>query len=91
MAFKVICVDLWFDSSVEQQGETLPTSLSLFANQFFSAFCRVFRIGQIAETYVSRFVVNDTIDEILKNIQSLNFSFGVCFILRTLLIQLYSF
>ena len=52
MASKVICVDLWWNSSVEQQ-----------------AFCRVFRIGQTEETYITRFVVKNTIDEKLEELQ----------------------
>ena len=39
-ASRVIYIDLWWNSSVEQQ-----------------AFCRVFRIGQVSETYITRFVV----------------------------------
>ncbi|KAI4253837.1 MAG: hypothetical protein LQ352_003446 [Teloschistes flavicans] len=52
MASKVICVDLWWNSSVEQQ-----------------AFCRVFRIGQESETFVKRFVVKNTVDERLQQMQ----------------------
>lgn len=52
MASKVICVDLWYNSAIEQQ-----------------AFCRVFRIGQENETYITRFVVKDTIDERLERLQ----------------------
>ncbi|KAL8692613.1 MAG: hypothetical protein Q9218_002400 [Villophora microphyllina] len=52
MASKVICVDLWWNSSVEQQ-----------------AFCRVFRIGQEFETCISRFVVKNTVDETLLDMQ----------------------
>ena len=52
MASKVICVDLWWNSSVEQQ-----------------AFCRVFRIGQTEETYITRFVVKNSIDEKLEKLQ----------------------
>lgn len=42
---------------------SLAKSLTLLA------FCRVFRIGQTAETYLSRFVIKDTIDERLLNMQ----------------------
>ncbi|KAL8735482.1 MAG: hypothetical protein Q9181_002789 [Wetmoreana brouardii] len=52
MASKVICVDLWWNSSVEQQ-----------------AFCRVFRIGQESETFITRFVVKNTVDEKLQAMQ----------------------
>ncbi|KAG7005506.1 DNA replication licensing factor mcm6 [Physcia stellaris] len=52
MASKVICVDLWWNSCVEQQ-----------------AFCRVFRIGQEKETHITRFMVKDTIDERLIEMQ----------------------
>ncbi|KAL6719078.1 hypothetical protein ACLMJK_003313 [Lecanora helva] len=52
MASKVIMVDLWFNSKVEQQ-----------------AFCRVFRIGQTEETFLTRFVIKDTIDERLLRMQ----------------------
>ncbi|KAG8527381.1 uncharacterized protein KY384_007533 [Bacidia gigantensis] len=51
-ASKVIVVDLWFNTCVEQQ-----------------AFCRVYRIGQTAETHLTRFVVKDTIDEKLISMQ----------------------
>lgn len=33
------------------------------------AFCRVFRIGQNSETFVTRFVVKDTVDEKLQDMQ----------------------
>lgn len=46
MASRVICVDLWWNNSVEQQ-----------------AFCRVFRIGQESETFITRLVVRETVDE----------------------------
>ncbi|KAL9587787.1 MAG: hypothetical protein Q9203_003396 [Teloschistes exilis] len=52
MASKVISVDLWWNSSVEQQ-----------------AFCRVFRIGQESETFIKRFVVRNTVDERLQQMQ----------------------
>ncbi|KAL8968913.1 MAG: hypothetical protein Q9183_002248 [Haloplaca sp. 2 TL-2023] len=52
MASKVICVDLWWNNSVEQQ-----------------AFCRVFRIGQESETFISRFVVRNTVDERIQAMQ----------------------
>lgn len=34
-----------------------------------SAFCRVFRIGQNSETFVTRFVVKDSVDEKLQEMQ----------------------
>ncbi|KAL8709909.1 MAG: hypothetical protein Q9220_005359 [cf. Caloplaca sp. 1 TL-2023] len=52
MASRVICVDLWWNSCVEQQ-----------------AFCRVFRIGQNSETFITRFVVKNTVDEKLMQMQ----------------------
>ncbi|KAL9102688.1 MAG: hypothetical protein Q9163_002179 [Psora crenata] len=52
MASIVTCVDLWFNSCVEEQ-----------------AFCRVFRIGQQSETFVTRFLVKDTVDERLEEMQ----------------------
>ena len=52
MASRVICVDLWWNSSVEQQ-----------------AFCRVLRIGQDHETFITRLVVKNTVDERLQNMQ----------------------
>ncbi|MCJ1225630.1 hypothetical protein MMC12_002279 [Toensbergia leucococca] len=51
-ASRVIYIDLWWNSSVEQQ-----------------AFCRVFRIGQVSETYITRFVVKDTVDERIQSLQ----------------------
>jgi SNF2 family DNA or RNA helicase len=52
MAQKVIVVDPWWNSSVEQQ-----------------AFCRVFRIGQNQETSMTRFVVENTVDENMVKMQ----------------------
>lgn len=52
MASKVICVDLWWNSCIEQQ-----------------AFCRVFRIDQKEETFITRLVVRETIDEKLVELQ----------------------
>ena len=52
MAQKVIVVDPWWNSSVEQQ-----------------AFCRVFRIGQEQETSMTRFVVENTVDQNMIDMQ----------------------
>ena len=52
MASRVICIDLWFNSCVEQQ-----------------AFCRVFRIGQDSETFITRFVVEKSADGKLMDMQ----------------------
>ena len=52
MANRVINVDLWWNSSVEQQ-----------------AFCRVFRIGQELETHIQRFVVQNSVDERMVQMQ----------------------
>ncbi|KAA6409187.1 MAG: hypothetical protein FRX48_06740 [Lasallia pustulata] len=52
MASRVICIDLWWNKSVEQQ-----------------AFCRIFRIGQVSETRITRFVVRNTVDEKLQEMQ----------------------
>ena len=52
MASKVICIDLWFNSCVEQQ-----------------AFCRVFRMGQLSETFITRFIVNASADDKLQDMQ----------------------
>ena len=52
MASKVICIDLWYNSCVEQQ-----------------AFCRVFRIGQNSETFITRFVVSNSADHKLMDMQ----------------------
>jgi len=51
-ASKVICVDLWYNSCVEQQ-----------------AFARVHRIGQTQETYITRFTIEDTVDDRLLAMQ----------------------
>jgi len=53
MAQKVIVVDPWWNSSVEQQ-----------------AFCRVFRIGQEQETNLTRFVVENTVDQNMIDMQA---------------------
>ena len=52
MANKVVCIDLWFNSCIEQQ-----------------AFCRVFRIGQNSETFITRFIVNESADGKLMDMQ----------------------
>ena len=52
MASRVICIDLWFNSCIEQQ-----------------AFCRVFRIGQDADTFIIRFVVENSADGKLMDMQ----------------------
>ncbi|KAI9768311.1 MAG: hypothetical protein M1840_004919 [Geoglossum simile] len=54
MASRVISIDLWWNSSVEDQ-----------------AFCRVFRLGQERETHVKRFIVSNTIDQRLMEMQAL--------------------
>jgi SNF2 family DNA or RNA helicase len=45
-ASKVIIVDPWWNTSIEQQ-----------------AFCRVFRIGQKEETFLSKFCARGTVDQ----------------------------
>ena len=52
MASKVICIDLWYNSCIEQQ-----------------AFCRVYRIGQEAETFITRFIVSSSADGNLMDMQ----------------------
>ena len=52
MASRGICIDLWYNSCVEQQ-----------------AFCRVFRIGQDSETFITRFVVEKSADCKLMDMQ----------------------
>lgn len=71
MASRVICVDLWWNDSVEEQGMMLRDLNSFFyhSNRFL-AFCRVFRIGQESETFITRFVVKDTVDEQLQDMQN---------------------
>ncbi|KAL8777205.1 MAG: hypothetical protein Q9213_007961 [Squamulea squamosa] len=73
MASKVICVDLWWNSSVEQQGQQplLLPSLSPARTYSYSdqAFCRVFRIGQDSETFITRFVARNTVDDKLQQMQ----------------------
>ncbi|KAL8878026.1 MAG: hypothetical protein Q9198_004080 [Flavoplaca austrocitrina] len=90
MASKVICVDLWWNSSVEQQGQPPfhtpfspllvcnPSSLSRFQLPSLTtyqilnptpAFCRVFRIGQDSETFITRFVARNTVDDKLQQMQ----------------------
>ena len=52
MAQKVISIDPWWNSAVEQQ-----------------AFGRVFRFGQKFETAMTRFVVENTVDERIVEMQ----------------------
>ena len=35
----------------------------------FQAFCRVFRIGQESETFITRFIIKDSVDEKLQEMQ----------------------
>ncbi|KAL8865939.1 MAG: hypothetical protein Q9174_006598 [Haloplaca sp. 1 TL-2023] len=74
MASKVICVDLWWNSSVEQQGSLSISPSTENPRKGASAntreaFCRVFRIGQESETFISRFVVRNTVDERIQAMQ----------------------
>lgn len=74
MASKVICVDLWWNSSVEQQGQPSSSSLSITKPSCsnihpYQAFCRVFRIGQDSETFITRFVARNTVDDKLQQMQ----------------------
>ena len=80
MASKVICVDLWWNSSVEQQGRpssssssssslSTPTKLAPNISLSQPAFCRVFRIGQDSETFITRFVARNTVDDRLQQMQ----------------------
>ena len=68
VASRVFCVDLWFNSCVEQQGRTFDTTHSHHILTII-AFARVFRIGQTQETYITRCVVEDTVDEQLIEMQ----------------------
>ena len=73
-ASKVICVDLWFNRCVEQQGKlSFPTTHTSFdtysADNINKAFCRVHRIGQTKETYITRFKVENTVDDRLLEMQ----------------------
>ena len=36
---------------------------------YILAFCRVFRIGQNSETFVTRFVIEDSVDEKIEKLQ----------------------
>lgn len=68
MASRVTCVDLWFNSCMEQQGKTRCLQ-DLDILLILQAFCRVWRIGQEDETFVTRFIVNDTVDDRLEQMQ----------------------
>ena len=70
MASRVICVDLWWNSSVEQQGEATDslTCCCEMAN-IEPAFCRIFRIGQERKTHIQRFVVKNSIDTDIRKMQ----------------------
>ena len=68
MASRVVCIDLWWNSSVEQQGTVIIIPLRANAD-LSEAFCRIFRIGQESETYITRFVVKNTVDEKLQDMQ----------------------
>ena len=70
MASKVICVDLWYNSSLEEQGIATPCQ-SLLSKLIPSpkAFCRIFRIGQKEETTIARLIVKDSADTKLVHMQ----------------------
>ncbi len=63
-ANRVISIDLWWNRS----SLIVPASTLLWANSAGTdsieqqAFGRVFRIGQHKETYVTRFVIKNTVD-----------------------------
>lgn len=67
-ANKVLCLDLWFNACIEQQGKILA-GLSIVQMLTVQAFARVHRIGQKEETYITRFVVEDTVDQRLMKMQ----------------------
>ena len=69
MASKIICVDLWFNSFVEQQGMYKLHEYERSISDTQEAFCRIFRIGQQSETYINRFVLKGTVDERLIALQ----------------------
>ena len=69
MASKVISVDPWWNQSVEQQGMQSPIPLIIQQTLNLLAFCRVFRIGQSSETHCTRFIVRNTIDERMRDLQ----------------------
>jgi len=68
VASRVICVDLWYNKCVEQQGKSV--SLMYKGHRLkYEAFARVFRVGQTQETYITRCVVKGTVDERLIAMQ----------------------
>lgn len=70
MAQRVIIVDLWFNSTLEKQGlHPLYYHILRVSHLLSLAFCRVYRIGQGEETFITRFVVEDTVDEKLVAMQ----------------------
>ena len=68
MASKVICIDLWFNDCAEQQGKS-STALDADSGLTDPAFCRVFRIGQKSETFITRFIVEGSADTKLRDMQ----------------------
>ncbi len=61
-------MDLWFNCCVEQQGKALSNPSVPYVLTA-EAFARVHRIGQKEETYITRCVVADTVDERLLAMQ----------------------
>jgi hypothetical protein len=68
-ASRVICVGIPHSRSYKQI--LIPSQIDLWWNSYVEqqAFCRVFRIGQQQETFITRFIVRNTVDEMLQRLQ----------------------
>jgi hypothetical protein len=69
MATRVVMIDPWWNTAIEQQGKLQHTLFVSMATNRFPAFCRIFRIGQDKPTEMTRFCVKNTIDERILAIQ----------------------
>ena len=70
-ASRVICIDLWWSVLLRGIRRRSIIMLTIYTDHYVEtqAFCRVFRIGQDQETFITRFIVKNTVDEKLQNMQ----------------------
>ncbi len=70
-ANRVISMDLWWNRTCPGQGPiSLHSNISHTDSIEQQAFGRVYRIGQHKDTYVTRLVVHNTIDQRMLSLQT---------------------
>lgn len=60
---------LIFGLTAASSSKVLPIFSEHYAFLTLVAFCRVFRIGQESETFVTRFIINKSVDDRLERMQ----------------------